>query len=147
MTKEGVVNEIHGSVRKIFQRRAYQMRGIDDTFQIDLIEMIPHSNVNSNYKYILTVIDVFSKYGWTRPLKNKTGQEVTNAMQSIFDADKRIPKNIHSDEGKEFYNKIFRNLMKKYRINHYSTHTKLNASVYYCIKGLYFILGNITLDS
>lgn len=62
MSKEGVVNEIHRSARKNFTRRAYRMRGINDTFQADLIEMIPYSTVNKNYKYILTVIDVFSKY-------------------------------------------------------------------------------------
>lgn len=61
MTKEGVVSEIHRSARKNFIRRTYQMRGVDDTFQADLIEMIPHSKTNNNYKYILTVIDVFSK--------------------------------------------------------------------------------------
>lgn len=129
MSKEGVVSEIHRSARKNFERRTYQMRGIDDTFQADLVEMIPHSKMNNNYKYILMVIDVFSKFAWTVPLKNKTGNEVTRAMKSIFTADKRVPKNLHTDQGKEFYNSFFQQLMKDYKINHYSTYSKMKASI------------------
>lgn len=129
MTKEGVVNEIHRSARKNFIRRTYQMRGIDDTFQADLVEMIPHSKVNNNYKYILMVIDVFSKFAWTVPLKNKTGKEVTQAMKSIFVESRRIPRNLHTDQGKEFYNSSFQRLMQEYNINHYSTFSKMKASI------------------
>lgn len=98
------------------------MRGIDDTFQADLVEMIPYAKINKNFRYILCVIDTFSKYAWVMPLKNKTGEEVTTAMQKILDKDKRIPKNMHTDQGKEFYNNKFQTLMKKYNINHYSTY-------------------------
>lgn len=129
MSKEDIVNEIHRSARKNFPRRSYQMRGIDDTFQADLVEMIPHSKLNNGYKYILMVIDVFSKFAWTVPLKNKTGKEVTNAMKSIFIKDGRIPKNLHTDQGKEFYNSFFQELMKEYNINHYSTYSKMKASI------------------
>lgn len=129
MSKEDVVSEIHRSARKNFIRRKYQMRGIDDTFQADLVEMIPHFRVNNNYKYILTVIDIFSKFAWAIPIKNKTGKEVTCAMKSIFIKDKRIPKNIHTDQGKEFYNSYFQHLMKEYNINHYSTYSKIKASI------------------
>lgn len=129
MTKQGVVDELHRRVRKKFQRRSYIMRGINDTFQADLIEMIPHAKINSNFRYILTVIDTFSKYAWGIPLKNKTGDEVTVAMQKIFNKDNRIPKNIHTDAGKEFYNQSFQKLMKKYKINHYSTFSSMKASI------------------
>lgn len=74
MSKEDIVNEIHRNARKNFLRRSYQMRGIDDTFQADLVEMIPHSKLNKGFKYILMVVDVFSKFAWTVPLKNKTGK-------------------------------------------------------------------------
>lgn len=129
MSKADVVDEIHKGARKNFIRRSYQMRGIDDTFQADLIEMIPHYKSNHNYKYILTVIDVFSKFAWTVPLKNKTGKEVTDAMKSIFLKDKRIPKNLHTDQGKEFFNKFFQQLMNEYGINHYFTYSKMKASI------------------
>lgn len=129
MTKEGVVDELHRRVRKNFKRRLYVMRGIDETFQADLVEMIPHAKINNNFRYILTVIDTFSKYAWAIPLKNKTGKDVTTAMQKIFDNDNRIPKNVHTDQGKEFYNHKFQKLMRKYNINHYSTFSVLKASI------------------
>lgn len=129
MTKQGVVNELHKPARKNFIRRSYVMKGKDDTFQADLVEMIPYATVNRNFRYILCVIDTFSKYAWTMPLKNKTGEEVTKAMREIFEKDKRIPKNLHTDQGKEFYNSKFQALMKTYRINHYSTFSKMKASI------------------
>lgn len=130
MSKKQIVDEIHRGARKNFPRRKYLMVGINDTFQADLIEMIPFADQNKEYRYILMVIDVFSKRAWARGLKNKTGQEVTKAMSSIFhDNPNNIPKNLHTDEGKEFYNQHFQRLLKKHNINHYSTFTKMKASI------------------
>lgn len=129
MEKRGILDELHKNARKNFTRRAFDMRGIDETFQADLIEFIPLAYKNKRYKYILVVIDTFSKFAWAKPLKNKTGIEVTNAMKLIFRESKRIPKNLQTDQGKEFYNKNFTNLMKEYNINHYSTYSKMKASI------------------
>lgn len=129
MSKLGVIDELYRGIRKNFKRRKYVMKAIDDTFQADLVEMIPYAKQNQNYKYVLVVIDTFSKYLWTRPLKNKTCAEVAKAMQSIFDSDKRIPKNIQTDMGKEFYGKQFKELMKHHKINHYSSYSELKASI------------------
>ncbi|RYA73623.1 hypothetical protein DD595_24885 [Enterobacter cloacae complex sp. 4DZ3-17B2] len=90
--------------------------------------MIPYADENKGYKYLLTVIDVFSKYAWARPVKRKTGDDVTAAMKSIFEMG-RIPKNLHTDNGKEFYNSKFSNLMKKHYINLYFTYSNLKASI------------------
>lgn len=130
MSVEQVVSELHHNARKNFNRRHFEMRGIDDTFQIDLVEMIPHAKENKGFKYVLMVIDVFSKYAWIKKLKSKTGEEVTKAMASIFKENpNRIPKNIQSDMGKEFYNSHFQKLMRHHGINHYSTYSKLKASI------------------
>lgn len=127
--KKQVVEELHRDVRRNFNRVKFQMRGIDDTFQIDLIEFIPYSRENRGYKYALVVIDVFSKYAWTIPLKNKTGIEVTKGMRTVFETSKRVCKNCQSDNGKEFYNKHFTALMSKYKVNHYSTFSSKKASI------------------
>lgn len=128
--KQRIVQELHRTVRKNFPRRSYVMRGIHDTFQADLIEMIPWANENQGYRYILMVIDVFSKRAWAKALKNKTGAEVTKAMAAIFETKpNNIPCNLHTDEGKEFYNAQFQNLMKKHGINHYSTYSSKKASI------------------
>lgn len=125
-----LLDELYHSARKNFPRRSYVMRGINDTFQVDLIEMIPFAKQNRGYKYILMVIDVFSKRAWAKELKNKTGEEVTKAMSLIFAANpQHIPRNIHSDQGREFYNQHFQRLMKTHDINHYSTFSKMKASI------------------
>lgn len=128
MSKEDVVLELHRSVRRNFPRRKTFISGLNDTFQADLVEMIPYKNVNKNFKYILTVIDIFSKFAWAIPIKSKTGQDVTDGMKKVF-ASGRIPKNIHTDQGKEFYNTTFHELMEKYAINHYSTYSTKKAAI------------------
>lgn len=129
MSKEQVVAELHRSARRHFSRRKTIIRGLNETFQADLVEMIPYAAVNRNFKYILTVIDIFSKYAWAVPIKTKTAENVTKAMQTIFNSSKRIPKNMHTDQGKEFFNKHFGNLMEKHGINHYSTYSTKKAAI------------------
>ncbi len=59
------------------------MYGKDVQFQADLVDISAHSKENDNIKLLLTSIDVFSKYTWARPLKNKTGKKVTKAFKFV----------------------------------------------------------------
>jgi hypothetical protein len=129
MSKEILVDELHRQARKNFKRRHVIMKGINDTWQIDLVEMIPYSKQNQGFKYLLTVIDIFSKFAYALPLKSKTGTEVAAAMENLFIESRKHPKNIHSDDGKEFFNKFFKELMKKYNVNHYSTFSGMKAQI------------------
>ena len=63
---------------------------------------------NRGFKYLLAVIDVFSKYGWLIPLKDKTGKSVASALKTIFE--ERKPEKMWVDKGKEFYNKDVKEL-------------------------------------
>ena len=85
------------------------------------------SKDNDGYKYVVMVIDVFSKYGWAVPIKYKTGDEVKSALESIFA--KHTPRKIWSDEGKEFYNSKVLRLLKKHNIEIYSTENEEKCSV------------------
>lgn len=127
--KEQVVNELHKPARKNFKRRRIIIKGLDDLWQADLAEMGNYAKENRNFKYILVVIDCFSKFVWAKPLKNKTGPEVTNAMDGIFKASKRTCANLNTDQGSEFYNVHFKNLMRQHNINHYSTYTVKKAAI------------------
>lgn len=128
MSKETLVNELHKPARRNFKRRRVIMKGLDDLWQADLVEMQPYAVFNNGYRYLLVVIDTFSKYAWVRPCKTKTGPDVTNAFQSILKLG-RIPKNLHTDNGKEFYNKHFKIVMDKFKINLYSTFSVMKASI------------------
>ena len=74
------------------------------------------------------VIDVFSKYGWIRPLKDKKGETVTEAFKSIF-MEGRKPKYLWADKGKEFYNKNLKEFLDKHKITLYSTENEEKSSV------------------
>lgn len=125
--KEDVVQELHKPARRNFRRRRVIVKGLNDLYQADLVEMIPYSKFNKGFRYILVVINVFSKYVWAYPVKRKSGKDVSDAMQKILKHG--LPKNLQTDLGKEFYNKDFQNLMQKHHINHYSTYSNLKASV------------------
>jgi len=71
-------------VIKKFRKRRVYVKGIDQIFAGDLVDMQAFSKYNNGVKYLLTVIDVFSKYGWMKPLKSKSGLEVANALEKIF---------------------------------------------------------------
>lgn len=130
-TKEKIklVEELHASARRNFPRRRVIVHGYDDLWQADLVDIRSHKRLNRGYQYILTIIDVFSKYAWAVPLKSKSGSDVSKAFSNIIILDGRHPKNLQTDMGKEFYNEYFKKIMKKYNINHYSTYSIMKASV------------------
>ena len=82
---------------------------------------------NSGYRYILMIIDVFSKYGWAVPLKNKSGPEVARALRQVLQ--KNTVKKLWVDAGREFYNKNVYKLLKENNIEMYSTNNDEKCSV------------------
>lgn len=128
MSKEQVVREIHKTARKNFPRRHTIVKGLNDLMQIDLMEFIPYERINKGYRYILVAINCFSKYVWIVPLKTKTSAEVVKSMVDRI-LPEFIPRNIQSDDGKEFFNKMFRDMCSKHSINHYSTYSTIKASI------------------
>ena len=127
--KRRLAEELHAPARRNFLRRRVVERGYDDLWQADIVEMRPYARVNKGNNYILTVIDVLSKFAWALPLKTKGAKEVTGAFEKIFGGSKRSPTNMQTDRGKEFYNSDVRGMMTRYDINHYSTHSVMKASV------------------
>lgn len=127
--KEGVVNELFKPVIRRFTRCRTIVKSIDDLWQADLAEFRAYSKSNRDHNYVLVVIDCFSKYLWTRPLKTKTAVEVHDAMSDILLGCGRSPKHLQTDQGTEFFNKHFAGLMRKYKIVHYNTYSVIKASM------------------
>ena len=71
------------------------------------------SKYNKGIKYLLCIIELFSKYAWVVPLKDKKGVTITNAFQKILDSSKRKPNKIWVDEGSKFYNNVFKSFFKR----------------------------------
>jgi len=127
-TKRQLVNEIHKPARINFKRRRVIIKSLYDLFQADLVEMIPYAKLNNGYKYILVVINCFSKYVWAFPLKTKTGTEVSKNMENLF-KQHTPPNNLQTDMGKEFFNKDFEKVTTKHGVNHYSVFSEKKASI------------------
>ena len=81
---EKLAEELHKPVRRKFQRRRVQVRGIDEIWAADLVDMQAFSKFNRGFKYLLAVIDIFSKFGWLIPLKDKTGKLVATALKKYL---------------------------------------------------------------
>ena len=110
----------HKDTKRKFERNRVVVGTIDQQWQIDLMDMQNVQKQNKKYKYILTVIDVFSKYGWAIPSKSKTGHDISAAFKIVL-ASGRKPKYVQSDKGKEFLNKIFQTLLKDANITFFTT--------------------------
>ncbi|KAJ8912460.1 hypothetical protein NQ315_002826 [Exocentrus adspersus] len=82
--KEDVVNEIHKPARRNFLWRRVQVRGLNDLIQADLVEMIPYARENSGYRYILVVINVFSKYVWAEAKRCMGTKVKRNIKAGLF---------------------------------------------------------------
>src|SRR5215468_4737116 len=124
--KEKIAHELHKSARKFFPRRRVKILHIGDLLQADLVEMIPYAKVNNGYKYMLTLIDCFSKKAFAAALKDKTAKHVRATMETILP---KGVKHLQTDDGKEFFNKDLKELMKKRKIVHYHTYSHLKASI------------------
>ena len=89
--------------------------GPNEICSVDLIDMREFSKDNKGYNYLLNVIDIFSKYAWSIPLKTKTGLKITKEFETIL-TNKNHPKKLWVDQSFEFYNKTFDKLLKSQSI-------------------------------
>ena len=109
---DGLAEELHKPMRRKFVKRTVFVKNVDDNWDADLFDMQSFSGEKTGFKYLFTVIDVFSKYGWIIPLKTTTGAEVAEALQSLFQKNKP-PAKLWTDKGNEFYNTNVRKVLQK----------------------------------
>lgn len=119
---------LHKPVRYRFKRNRVIVGAMDDEWEADLVIMDSLSKANNGYKYILTVIDVLSKFAWVEPLKTKSGENLVKAFQKILRKGRK-PTTFHTDKGTEFTNKLFQKLLKNNGIRFLTTHNETTASI------------------
>ena len=117
----------HKPIIRRFERRRVYSPTTDHQWQTDLVDMQQFSRQNKGYNYILTVIDIFSKYAFAEPIKHKTGQDVAEAFSKVFQD--RNPILCQSDSGLEYKNRIVQDLFKKYGIKWFSTENETKAQI------------------
>lgn len=119
----------HVPTRKNYKRRPVICPYIDYLWASDLIFYDKWAYHNKNHRYILVVIDCFSKFLFCRPLVKKTADAVHDAFVSIFKSTKRSCSLLWVDRGGEYYAKRVQTLLKKHKIKMYSTYSKLKSLV------------------
>ena len=82
------------------------------------------SKFNRGFRFLLCVIDIFSKYAWTVPLKGKKGVSIINAFQKILKESNRKPNKIWVDKGSKFYSNYLKKWLKDNSIEMYSVHNE-----------------------
>lgn len=108
---------LHKPVKRRFPRLYYNIKNLDDVWEIDLAVLTSLEKFNDGFNYILVVIDALSKYVWTENLKVKTATAVADAFQKILvRASGRVCVCLQSDKGREFTGAAFQNVLKKHDI-------------------------------
>lgn len=118
---------LHKPVRRPTLYRRIWTKGIDYLYQCDLVDLSSLHKENNGYKWIITIIDTFSKKAWAFKMKNKTGNSIVAVMTPFFRRNK--PQKMQFDQGTEFYNKKFLDLLKKHKIKHYSVYSDQKAAI------------------
>ena len=104
---EQLAKELHKPIIRKFEKRKVYSTFKDNIWGVDLADMQLLSKYNKGVRFLLCVIDIFSKYAWVVPLKDKKGISIVKAFQIILKQSNRKPNKIWVDKGSEFYNAYF----------------------------------------
>lgn len=116
-------------VRRRFRRNKIIAHGVNDQFDIDLCDLSRLARYNSNVKFLLVAIDVFSRFAVVRPLKNKTAVSVEKALESIFTGDHDQVMRVRSDLGSEFKNSVVKQFFENKGIKQYFSTNVLKCQI------------------
>ena len=155
---EQLADELHKPIIRKFEKRKVYSTFKDNIWGADLADMQLLSKYNKGIRFLLCVIDIFSKYAWVVPLKDKKGISIVKAFQSILKQSNRKPNKVWVDKGSEFYNAYFKKWLRNNgceTIVMYSTHNEgksvvaerfirtLKSKIYKCMTS---ISKNVYID-
>ena len=120
--KERLAEELHKQIVRKCEKRTVYSGFKDNIWSADLADMQLISKFNKGFRFLLCVIDIFSKYAWVVPLKDKKGVSIVDAFQKILNDSNRKPNKIWVDKGSEFYNSSFKKWLKDNDIEMCSIH-------------------------
>ena len=132
MTQKNIkifINEIYSKPpKRNYATNKTDVYHIDDTWSLDILDLKDYGPENNRgYRYVLVVIDNFSKFGWTSPLKNKNAQTIKDSFEKILISSKRRPNFLEGDRDRGFYNNLFQDFLNKNNIKLYSRNSSYGA--------------------
>ena len=119
-----LADELHKLIIKKFEKRKVYSQFKDNIWVVDLVDMQTLSRKNKGIKYLLRAIDLYSKYAFVIPLKDKKGISIVNAFKKTIKQSNRKPNKIWVDQGGEFYNNVFEKWLSDNDINMYPTYNE-----------------------
>ena len=119
-----LADELHKPVIKKFNKRKVYSQFKDNIWGVDLADMQSLGKKDKGIKYLLCAIDLYSKYAFVVPLKDKKGISIVNAFNKIIKQSNRKPNKIWVDQGGEFYNQVFKKWLSDNDIIMYSTYNE-----------------------
>jgi len=120
-----LAKELHRPITRKFKRRRVYVSNINEIWSADIIDKSSISKNNKNYKYLLNVIDLFSKYAYSIPLKSKKQFEVAAAFAQLFIKNK--PDKLWTDQGSELITKTLKQFLTNNNIELYHVHNEGKA--------------------
>ena len=122
-----IINEIYSKPPKEnYVTNKTDVYHIDDIWSLDILDLKDYGPKNNRgYRYVLVVLENFSKFGWTTSLKNKNGRTIKDSFENILISSKRSPILIETDRGKECYKNIFRDFLNNIQL--YSRNSSYGA--------------------
>ena len=110
-----IINEIYSKPpKKNYATNKTDVYHFDNVWSLYNLDLKDYGSGNDRgYRYILVIIDIFPKFGWTVPLKNKNAQTMKDSFENIIINSKRKRNLIETDDGSEFVNKLNTNLLNK----------------------------------
>ena len=127
---------LHKPARRTYSRNKTYVSGIDAQWQADLADMQSLARDNDGMRYILTVIDVFSKYAWAIPIRDKGAKSMVAAFQDLFGqttttttTTTRVPKRLQTDKGTEFLCAPVQRLLRDKGVHHFTSQSDKKAAV------------------
>ena len=119
-----LAEELHKSIIRKFKKRKFYSGFKENIWGADLADMQLISKFDKGFRFILCIIDIFSKYAWVVPLKDRKGASIVNAFQKILKESDRKPNKIWVDKGSELYNSSLKKWLKDTDIEMYSIHNE-----------------------
>ena len=124
-----LADELHKPIIRKFNKRKVYSQFKDNIWGVDLADMQSLCRKNKGIKYLLCAIDLFSKYAFVIPLKDKKGISIVNTFNKIIKQSNKKPNKIWVDQGGEFYNNVFEKRLSDNNIIMYSTYNESKSVV------------------
>ena len=124
MSNKELAEELHKPIIRKLEKRKVHSPFIDNIWEADLADMQLISKCNKKLRFLSCVIDIYSKYAWVIPLKDKKGITIINAFHKMLDESNRKPNKTWVDKISEFYNRLMESFLQNDDTEMYSTHNE-----------------------